>query len=123
MAFSNDVLTIDRSEETGRIVAFIRDQIKAMHRRGVVIGLSGGVDSALSAALSVLAVGRANVMALLLPDKESSPQSAEFATKQARKLGIETLTVDITPVLEAFGTYEKRDAVTSSTRTPIISSR
>jgi NAD+ synthase len=111
MVFSNDALTIDRSAETGRIVSFIKDQIKAMHRKGVVIGLSGGVDSALSATLSVLAVGRANVLALLLPDKESSPQSAELAAKQARKLGIETLTVDITPVLEAFGTYEKRDAV------------
>ncbi len=66
---------------------------------------------ALSAALSVRAVGKDKVLALLLPDKESSPQSAEFATKQARQLGIEAITVDITPVLEAFGTYEKRDAV------------
>jgi NAD+ synthase len=111
MPFSEDVLRIDVEGETERIVAFLKDQIRAMHRKGVVIGLSGGVDSALSASLSVLAVGKANVLALLLPDKESSPQSAEFAAKQARKLGIETLTVEITPVLEAFGTYEKRDAV------------
>lgn len=111
MAFSKDVLKIDGPREAERIVAFIRDQIKSMHRKGVVIGLSGGVDSALSASLSVRAVGRENVLALLLPDKESSPQSAEFAAKQARQLGIEALTVDITPVLEAFGTYEKRDAV------------
>jgi NAD+ synthase len=111
MAFSQDILKIDGPSEAERIVAFIRDQIRSMHRKGIVIGLSGGVDSALSAALSVRAVGAENVLALLLPDKESSPQSAEFAAKQARALGIEAPTVDITPVLEAFGTYEKRDAV------------
>jgi NAD+ synthase len=111
MTFSKDVLKTDGPREAERIVAFIRDQIRSMHRKGIVIGLSGGVDSALSASLSVRAVGAENVLALLLPDKESSPQSAEFATKQARALGIEAPTVDITPVLEAFGTYEKRDAV------------
>ena len=51
---------------------------------------------------------------MLLPDKESSPQSAEFASKHASLLGIEAFTVDITPILEAFGTYEKRDAVAKS---------
>ena len=111
MPFTKDVLKIDRDAEAARIVGFIQDQLRAMHRKGIVIGLSGGVDSALSAALSVKAAGKDRVLALLLPDKESSPQSAEFATKQAEKLGIEAVTVDITPVLEAFGTYEKRDAV------------
>jgi len=104
VAFSKDVLKIDCSAETGRIVAFIREQVRIMHRKGIVIGLSGGVDSALSAALSVEAVGKDKVLALLLPDKESSPQSAAFATKQAEALGIEAITVEITPVLEAFGT-------------------
>ena len=82
MAFSKDVLKIDCATEAGRIVSFIRDQVRSMHRKGIVIGLSGGVDSALSASF-VEAVGRENVLALLLPEKESSPQSAEFATKQA----------------------------------------
>ena len=111
MGFSKDILKINCESEAERISAFIRDQIQSMHRKGIVIGLSGGVDSALSAALSVKAIGKEKVLALLLPDKESSPQSAEFATKQAKLLGIEALTIDITPVLEAFGTYEKRDAV------------
>ena len=111
MAFTKDVLKIDCRAEAERVSAFIREQVRSMHRKGIVIGLSGGVDSALSAALSVNAVGKDKVLAILLPDKESSPQSAEFALKQAKKLGIEAMTVDITPVLEAFGTYEKRDAV------------
>lgn len=111
MSFSKDILKINCETEADRIIAFIRDQIRSMHRKGIVIGLSGGVDSALSAALSVKAIGNEKVLALLLPDKESSPQSAEFASKHAKLLGIETITVDITPVLNAFGTYEKRDAV------------
>jgi NAD+ synthase len=111
MGFSEDVLRIDCKSEAERIIAFITGQVQSMHRKGIVIGLSGGVDSALSAALSVKAVGKDKVLALLLPDKESSPQSAEFATKQAARLGIEAITVDITPILMAFGTYEKRDAV------------
>jgi NAD+ synthase len=114
MAFSKEVLKLDSGSEAERIIAFITDQAQSMHRKGIVIGLSGGVDSALSAALSVKALGRNRVLALLLPDKESSPQSAEFATKQAALLGIEAITVDITPVLTAFGTYEKRDAVAKS---------
>ena len=114
MSFSKNVLEIDAAAEAARVSAFIKGQLLAMHREGVVLGLSGGVDSALAAALSVQAVGREKVLALLLPDKESSPESAEFASKQADKLGIEAVTVDITPVLEAFGTYEKRDAVARS---------
>jgi NAD+ synthase len=114
MAFSKEVLKLDSGSEAERIIAFITDQAQSMHRKGIVIGLSGGVDSALSAALSVKALGRNRVLALLLPDKESSPQSAEFATKQAALLGIEAITEDITPVLTAFGTYEKRDAVAKS---------
>jgi len=111
MSFSKDILKINCASEADRIIAFIRDQLQSMHRKGIVIGLSGGVDSALSAALSVKAIGKERVLALLLPDKESSPKSAEFASKHAKLLGIETMTIDITPVLEAFGTYEKRDAV------------
>ncbi|TFG92109.1 MAG: NAD(+) synthase [Syntrophobacterales bacterium] len=111
MGFSKDILKIDCQSEAERICLFIKNQVLSMHRKGIVIGLSGGVDSALSAALSVKAIGREKVLALLLPDKESSTQSAEFAIRQAKLLQIETMTIDITPVLQAFGTYEKRDAV------------
>jgi len=111
MGFAKDIFSIDCEKEAERISEFIKGQVQSLHRKGIVIGLSGGVDSALSAALSVRALGKDKVLALLLPDDESSPQSAEFATKQAKRFGIEAVTVDITPVLKAFGTYEKRDAV------------
>ena len=114
MAFSRDVLKIDCATEAGRIAAFIKGQLQSMHRKGIVIGISGGVDSALAAALSVKAIGKDRVLGLILPDKESSSESAEFASRHAAQLGIEAMAIDITPILEAFGTYEKRDAVARS---------
>ena len=114
MPFSKEVLRINGEVEADKISGFIRDQTLSLHRDGIIIGLSGGVDSALCAALSVKAIGKDKVLGLMLPDKESSPQSAELATQQAQRIGIRTQLVDITPVLEAFGTYEKRDAVAKS---------
>jgi NAD+ synthase len=114
LSFHRDVLKINCEAETERICTFIKHQIRLQHREGVVIGLSGGVDSALSAALAVKALGRERVLGLLLPEKESSSDSAAFAFKHAGQLGIRTESIDLTPVLEAFGTYEKRDAVVRS---------
>jgi len=111
MNFHKDILKIDCESEVSRICSFILQQKIAMRRDGIVVGLSGGVDSALAAALSVKAVGVEKVFGLILPEKESNPVSAEYAKKHAEKLGIQTETIDITPMLESFGTYEKRDKV------------
>jgi len=109
MDFHKDILKIDCKSEVERICSFIQQQVRAMRRDGTVIGLSGGVDSAVSAAICVKALGKEKVFGLILPEKESNPVSAEYATKQAKELDIETETIDITPTLEAFGTYHKRD--------------
>ena len=109
MVFSRDILQIDNQGEADRICAFVRQQLNVMKRNGAVIGISGGIDSALSAALCVRALGRDNVLGLIMPEKESNPVSAEYASKHAKQLGINAVTIDITPCLEAFGTYQKRD--------------
>jgi NAD+ synthase len=107
--FSKDVLKIDCEAEIDRIAEFISKQLQSMRRDGAVIGISGGIDSALASELLIRALGQEKVFGLILPEKESNIVSKVFATKQAQKLGIETETVDITPVLDGLDTYNKRD--------------
>jgi len=111
MDFHKDILKLDCDREVERICSFIVQQVREVKRNGIVVGLSGGIDSALTVALCVKALGKDSVFGLILPENESSPVSAEYATKHAEELGIRTETVDITPTLEAFGTYQKRDDV------------
>ena len=110
MAFDPRVLKIDAAAEVQRISAFVAEEARAVLRRsGVVVGLSGGVDSAVMAGIAVQAVGAANVLTLILPERESNPISREYARKQARILGVEAREVDITPTVDAVGGYAWRD--------------
>src|SRR4030042_652406 len=84
MDFNKDILKIDCKSEVERICAFIQQEVHAMKRNGIVVGLSGGIDSALSAALCVEALGKDRIFGLILPEKESNPVSAEYAAKHAR---------------------------------------
>lgn len=81
-----------------------------LHRRGVVLGLSGGVDSSVCAALAVRALGDRKVFGLLMPETDSSSQSASLGSQVARQLGIEHRLEDIAPALRAIGCYRERDA-------------
>jgi NAD+ synthase len=114
MNFHKDILKLDCESEVERICSFIKQQVNAFRRDGMIVGLSGGIDSALSAALSVRALGKESVLGLILPEKDSNPISAEYAKKYAEKLGIKTEKIDITPVLESFGSYRKRDNIIKS---------
>lgn len=112
--FHQDVLNIDAGKESARTADFIRDHTGRMRRDGIVIGLSGGIDSAVASELCVRALGKEKVFGLILPEKDTNPVSSEYARKHASHLGIRTETVDITPALEGFSTYEKRDALVRS---------
>jgi NAD+ synthase len=83
-------------------------------REGVVIGISGGVDSAVASALCIKALGPANVLGLILPEKESNPVSEQYALAHSKKIGLTTVTEDITKALEGIGTYERRDTAIRS---------
>ena len=111
MKFHKEILKIDCKNEIDRICSFIQQQTIEMKRDGIVIGLSGGIDSALSTELCVKALGKERVFGLILPETDSDPISAKYAEKQAKKLDIKTETIDITSTLEGFGTYEKRNKV------------
>jgi NAD+ synthase len=110
--FNKDILKIDTAEVSTKIEDFIRDSVKNFFRRkGIVIGLSGGIDSSVAAALSVRALGKEWVYGLLLPERDSNPVSREYGIKMAELLEIQYHEVDISTMLEAFGVYEKRDTI------------
>jgi len=108
--FSADVLRLDEAAEVARIGARLREILRTdLHRRGLIIAISGGVDSAVCAALCVQAVGKQKVLGLLLPERDSSSDSARRGRMVAEQLGIEYLVEDIAPALEAIGCYRWRD--------------
>jgi NAD+ synthase len=102
MKLTPEVLHLDYGEIAGRIERFIRDYIEKTRANGVVLGLSGGIDSSVVAALSALAIGGGNVLGLILPEKETySEVDIRHAQLVARKFEIETQLCDITSTLEA----------------------
>lgn len=110
MKLTMDVLRIDPERETERIVSTVRRQLsRILRRRGAVLGLSGGIDSSVTAALCVRAVGQDRVLGLLMPEGESASETLELSMLVATQLGIETVVEDITPLLDASGAYRRRD--------------
>ncbi len=104
-------LALDAEAEVTRIADVMRDQVlRRLRRRGIVLGLSGGIDSSVSAALAVRALGPQKVLAVLMPERDSDPESLRLGRMLAENLGIETVTEDIAPILEAAGCYRRRDA-------------
>lgn len=107
--FSHAALALDHDVETDRIAATIRTQVLGtLRRRGVVVGLSGGIDSSVVAALSVRALGPDKVFALFMPERDSSDDSLRLGQLVARTLGVSSIVEDISPVLEASGCYARQ---------------
>lgn len=108
--FSVDALRIDPASECTRIVDAIRAQLgHTLRRRGIVLGLSGGIDSSVTAALAARAVGPQRVLGLLMPERNSEPQSSTLGRVIGDSLGIACIEEDITSILEAAGFYDKYD--------------
>jgi NAD+ synthase len=102
MELTPSVLDLDWREVETRIKRFIRDYFEKTQAKGIIVSLSGGIDSCTVAALSALAVDRAKVLGLMLPEKETyNPQDVKHAKLVARKFKFKTEKVDITPTLEA----------------------
>jgi len=103
-------LEIDAAQTTAAICDRLRDQLSTqLLRRGLVVAMSGGVDSSVCAALAVRAVGAGRVFGLLLPERESDPLSLTLGRSWAEALGMEFAIEDIGPMLEALGCYRRRN--------------
>jgi len=89
-----------------RVIGFIRRALDDSPRTGVAVGLSGGLDSTVTTALSVRAVGPDHVTAFLMPEREGPPQDRDDGRFVADWLGIESVTVNITAALDGLGVYD-----------------
>jgi NAD+ synthase len=104
-------LRLDSAREIDRITDALRNQVGgALRRRGLVVAISGGVDSSVCAALAARAFGPKRVLGLALPERDSDPSSLELAKELARGLSVAFTVEDIAPALEALGCYRRRDA-------------
>lgn len=102
-------LQINPATACDQICAKIPEFLREMRRRGAVLGISGGVDSAVVAALCVRALGKDRVLGLYMPEADSSSDSLRLGREVAAALEIATELEDITPILDAAGCYRRRD--------------
>lgn len=110
MAFEKDSILIDAKKEAERIINELRNIVaKKLHKRGAVVGVSGGIDSSVVLALCAIAFGPEKVLALMMPDKDSSPDSLNLAKKLVEKFNVPYLVEDITEAVNGFGAYKRRD--------------
>jgi NAD+ synthase len=107
---SQSFLHIDPEHEVHRLTAAIRDLVFGQFKRkGIVVGVSGGVDSSVVAALCARALGPERVLALFMPEEESSPESLTLGRQLADALRIRPELADITSILDAAGCYRCRN--------------
>lgn len=110
MSFSKDVLRIDAAKEFSRIEPLLKEQVfRKLKKKGVVVGLSGGIDSSATVALCARVLGPERVLALLMPEKESADESTPLGKTLAGKFGVACVEENIAPLLEAAGCYRRRD--------------
>ena len=110
MNFSKDSIKINPEVETERIISKLKDDLRLnLKKRGAVIGVSGGIDSSIVLALCVKALGPKKVFGVMMPEKDSNPDSVFLAKQLMDKFDVEYVIEDMTPALYGFETYNRRD--------------
>jgi NAD+ synthase len=109
MALSLDVLDLDVDAAIAEISASVRSMVaRVLHRRGAVVAVSGGIDSAACAGLCAHALGSEHVVALLMPERDSSPEALNLGRQLAESLDIRSIEIDIAPALDALGCSDRQ---------------
>src|SRR5215472_5668596 len=102
--FSSDLLKLECDKEVSRIAAMLTETVmRRFRKKGVVVAMSGGIDSSVVAALSVRALGKDRVFGLLMPERDSSDDTLPLSKGLGEHLGIDYAHEDISPILEADG--------------------
>jgi NAD+ synthase len=107
--FTKDVLDIDAAATAAEIAEAIRTHVSTLKRRGIVVGLSGGIDSSVVTALAVRALGPDRVHVLLMPERDSSPEALTLGRLLTDQLNVPTTVEDIAPTLAAAGCYARQE--------------
>lgn len=107
--WSNSTQLARPTQSADTLAAEIREWARENRRRGAVIGVSGGIDSAVTLGLAARALGAGRVVGMALPEHDSDPASARLAAEAADVFGVELIVRNITPVLEAWDAYGMRD--------------
>ena len=106
--FSSATLAIDPEKTAHRIEDAIRRHVGELKRRGVVVGLSGGIDSSVVTCLCARALGAERVHVLFMPERESSAESLTLGRMLTSQLGTPAVVEDIAPILRAAGCYDRQ---------------
>ena len=116
IGFNKDILILPNvGKEVERITFKLREDIHGLLKRnGAVVGISGGIDSSVTLALAAKALGEDKVLGVMLPEKDSSSESKEFALKLAQRFNVQTVEENLTTALEGFGCYQRRDEAVAS---------
>ena len=101
----SEELKIDSEKTADAIIDFIKKKVEYFKRDGIILGISGGIDSACIAGLVVRAIGNENILGLIMPERDSDPKSKDDAELVASVFGIKTKFIDLTPILDCFGIY------------------
>lgn len=106
--FSYELLSLDCQQETVRLTAFISETLTGrLRKQGAVVGLSGGIDSSVTAALCVRALGPDKVIGLLMPERTSHPDTLRLSQLVGESLKIKTILREITPILSGLNFYQE----------------
>ena len=107
-SFSKDLLRIDPEEEIEKIGRLIKESLRnKLKRRGLVIGLSGGIDSSVTAAIAARAIGTKRVLGLLMPEQDSDRDTLRLSQLVSDHLGLTSVHEDITGILNTVGFYAR----------------
>ena len=114
-----DCLAFNVEKARQDIVEFVRNEVNNFGKDGVLVGLSGGLDSSTVAYLCVEALGKDKVMGLILPERDSNPKNIDDAMNLAKSLGIPHQKIDISPIIRDLGAYDLMSHEEASDRTAI----